>query len=279
MRRLHGGVASLVHDVTVRTADGIGHVVLRRVVPEPYNDAGGEVRREAAILQHLAGTGLAPTLLAIDPDGLRCGVPATLVTRFPGRPIVAPDLRTGRGRGSVDAWIGELAAALRSMQQCVPLDPMLFPSFIPWFRADAPAPTWSRRPSSWLRTRDALRAELPVGAPSPIVHRDFHPGNVLFRRGQVTGIVDWVHACRGAVEVDVSKCRVNLALLDDIDAADAFLAACGPLAAHYDRRWDALVALELAPWAHQLLAANKIGAHLVLDDIHRTLDELVIAAV
>ena len=44
-------------------------------------------------------------------------------------------------------------------------------------------------------------------------HRDYHPGNVLWSRGQVSGVVDWTHACHGAPAVDVAHCALNLARL------------------------------------------------------------------
>jgi hypothetical protein len=43
-----------------------------------------------------------------------------------------------------------------------------------------------------------------------LVHRDFHPGNVLWRRGLVSGVVDWQGACTGPAVADVAHCRVNL---------------------------------------------------------------------
>src|SRR5690606_9702887 len=52
-----------------------------------------------------------------------------------------------------------------------------------------------------------------------------HPANVLWHDGAVSGIVDWVNGCRGPLGVDVGHCRVNLALLHGVEAADAFLAA------------------------------------------------------
>ena len=43
-----------------------------------------------------------------------------------------------------------------------------------------------------------------------LLHRDFHPGNVLWRRGRVSGVVDWQGACTGPAAADVAHCRVNL---------------------------------------------------------------------
>jgi len=56
------------------------------------------------------------------------------------------------------------------------------------------------------------------------IHRDYHPGNVLWSGRRVTGIVDWVNASRGAPEADVGHCRANLAGHFDHTVADRFLA-------------------------------------------------------
>jgi aminoglycoside phosphotransferase (APT) family kinase protein len=56
------------------------------------------------------------------------------------------------------------------------------------------------------------------------LHRDYHPGNVLWSGGEISGIVDWVSGCIGPPEVDVAHCRANLAVLaGDPEAADRFL--------------------------------------------------------
>ena len=54
--------------------------------------------------------------------------------------------------------------------------------------------------------------------------RDFHPGNVLWRRGAVSGVVDWQGACVGPAVADVAHCRVNL-LGFGVGAVQQFTAA------------------------------------------------------
>jgi aminoglycoside/choline kinase family phosphotransferase len=71
-------------------------------------------------------------------------------------------------------------------------------------------------------------------AAATFLHRDFHPTNVLFRRGRVSGVVDWVNACRGPAGVDVAHCRVNLVLLSGPDVADRFLDAYRRAAPGYE---------------------------------------------
>lgn len=56
------------------------------------------------------------------------------------------------------------------------------------------------------------------------IHRDYHPGNVLWSHHQISGIVDWPSACRGPAEADVGHCRANLIGHFGQKAADRFLA-------------------------------------------------------
>jgi aminoglycoside phosphotransferase (APT) family kinase protein len=69
---------------------------------------------------------------------------------------------------------------------------------------------------------------VPYAGPQPpndltFVHRDFHPGNVLWTDGTITGIVDWVASCIDPPEEDVAHCRVNLAQHHGQATADRFL--------------------------------------------------------
>jgi aminoglycoside phosphotransferase (APT) family kinase protein len=99
----------------------------------------------------------------------------------------------------------------------------------------------------------------------------------LLHRGRFSGIVDWTQASVGPPEVDVSRARVEIAMLTDRAVADAFLQQTG-CAATYDPLWDALVACELGPWSHEMLVFNDLGARLTLDGVRTTLDAFVEAA-
>ena len=89
---------------------------------------------------------------------------------------------------------------------------------------------------------DRVRA---VGRPGPaservFLHRDFHPGNVLWTDGVITGVVDWVSACAGPPEEDIGHCRANLAIRHGQDWADEFLAIWQDLTGtrDYHPYWD-----------------------------------------
>ena len=115
---------------------------------------------------------------------------------------------------------------------------------------------------------------MPCGGEPRFIHRDFHPGNLLFRRGRCSGIVDWTQASVGPPEVDISRTRVEIAMLTDREVAEEFLRHTG-YSATYDPLWDALVACELGPWSHEMLVFNDIGARLTLDGVRATLDAFV----
>jgi aminoglycoside phosphotransferase (APT) family kinase protein len=78
------------------------------------------------------------------------------------------------------------------------------------------------------------------------LHRDFHPGNVLFdlpptpADARITGVVDWAATSWGPVDLDVAHCCTNLALLHGPAWGLRFAEACeeagGALAAAASER-------------------------------------------
>src|SRR5262245_18718176 len=100
-RLLRGGVASVVHAVTVERGGSTIHVVIRRYAGE----AAGLIPQEAEVLRGLAGGAIpAPRLLAADPRGDRAGEPALLMARLPGRVFLTP--------ADMQAWLRRLALQL-----------------------------------------------------------------------------------------------------------------------------------------------------------------------
>ena len=109
--------------------------------------------------------------------------------------------------------------------------------------ASAPHRQWSYAPPSWARdTRVWERAvEIALGpavdAPACVVHRDFHPGNVLWVRGRLSGVVDWRHTSIGPGVVDVGHTRLNLFFADT------------DLAASFTATWESVAGCTYDPWA------------------------------
>jgi len=77
----------------------------------------------------------------------------------------------------------------------------------------------------------------PPDVPAVLVQRDFHPGNVLWERGRVSGVVDWQTTSIGPAVVDVGHCRTNL-LSFDRTVADRFTTL-----------WEQISGTTYHPWA------------------------------
>lgn len=129
LRRLHGGITSVVHAVDVDDRSGTRHrLVLRRYPPggpiwaEPWL-----VTAEVAALGQLAAAGLdgVPRVVAADETGDRAGQPAVLSTRLPGRPILAPV--------EAMAWAEDIAeVALAHLERMRLLDGAGLGPYPPW---------------------------------------------------------------------------------------------------------------------------------------------------
>jgi Ser/Thr protein kinase RdoA (MazF antagonist) len=65
-------------------------------------------------------------------------------------------------------------------------------------------------------------AHAPTTLPRLVVHGDFHTGNLLFRGGELTGVLDFDFA---RIDVRVADLAIALAFLGDRGQRDAFLAA------------------------------------------------------
>jgi aminoglycoside phosphotransferase (APT) family kinase protein len=234
---LLGGTSSAVHLLTTGAAAPSDRLVLRRyvidwVLEEP------EIPGNEALALRLVGGGAtgarvlgvpAPSLLASDPDGRQLGVPLTLMTALPGRPVWQPRDRTGWLRSMAELVVAIHAAPLSDeLSEWAPYPP----------QARTP-PVWSRHPDAWL-TAYELWDGSPPASRRVFLHRDFHPGNLLWTDERITGVVDWVSACAGPPEEDIGHCRANLAIRLGQDWADEFLAIWQELSGtrDYHPYWD-----------------------------------------
>jgi aminoglycoside phosphotransferase (APT) family kinase protein len=229
-RRLAGGITSSVHQIAVVSRGGTRtHVVLRRWTPTAWGeieDAPRLVEREARALRNLEATDVpAPRVLAADASGASTGVPAILMTRVPGRMDLMP----------VDpaAWLRQTVAMAAHIHE-LDLDAEPYE----WEPKDVPVPPWTTSPANWRAAGEVVRESAPAYE-DRFAHGDYQHFNLLWRRGRLTGIVDWVGAFRGPADVDVAHCRLNLAVLYSADLAADFLAAYEAEAGRrIDPYWD-----------------------------------------
>jgi len=237
--RFVGATTSTPHAIEVER-DGAPSLalVLRR-----YTDA--QVRAEepqyphteAAALRTLDGAPgvVAPRLVAVDETGVACDVPAVLMTRLDGSPTLTPP--------DVGVWVRGLAQALVAVHR---LDGAVIEGvYERWHDPQAlQPPRWSRQRAAWARLIEASRHSEPTGE-VVLLHRDYHPGNVLWKGGVVSGIVDWPNACRGVAGLDAGHCRRDIATTHGAEAAESFLAAYGEASGRApDALCDALTLLD-----------------------------------
>ena len=126
--------------------------------------------REALVLERLAGTPVpAPELIAADAGAATCDVPALLVSRLPGAPF--------DGRPP----LGPLLAALADIHA---VDPAGIPPYRRYYEPERlRVPAWAGDRTVWERAI-ALAHEQPPALPERFIHRDYHPGNVLWQSGR-----------------------------------------------------------------------------------------------
>jgi aminoglycoside phosphotransferase (APT) family kinase protein len=217
----------------ITTADGVELVLRRYSVARVLADDPAMPEREVAALGVLATSAVpAPRLVEVHLDHLP---PSLLMTLLPGR--VELDLPSPPGlRRVLDAIHAVDAAPIAAWR------------YRPYL-ADAvlERPVWWPDDGTFRRAASVATSVDPGGT-DVFLHRDFHPGNVLWLDGEVSGVVDWSSACVGPAAVDVAHCRVNLALQRGSAAAEAFDSG--------DPAWDVRAALDFLPWAPGLASPS-----------------------
>lgn len=239
---LAGATSSVLHSIEVGYQGSIVKTVLRQFVDAEWLAVEPDLaRHEAASLKKAAPADVpTPALIAYDEHGERCGVPSTLVTRLAG----AVDLKPA----DFDRWLRGMAAALVSVHS---IEAGNFPwAYFPYNDvARLETPVWSAFPERWAKAIEIVQGPRPHTREC-FIHRDYHPNNVLWQGDVVSGVVDWVNACRGVPGIDVGWCRHNLAQLYDVATADRFLEAYRAEAGasfEYHPFWDLMTLIELLP--------------------------------
>ncbi|MEU0032791.1 MULTISPECIES: aminoglycoside phosphotransferase family protein [unclassified Streptomyces] len=262
--RLRGGWTSEMRRLHISGTGGRRQLVLRSFV-EPFylRAAHGLLTREAHVLTLLRTTDVpAATVWAVDATGEHCDHPSLLMSMLPG------SVRLEQERAETRAAL--LARQLLKIHRVRTTGQTRPRSYQAWTSPErVRPPTAPDRPELWERAVDVIR-QAPPDYEGCFLHRDFHPGNVLFSgHGEdlrVSGVVDWVETSWGPADLDVAHCSTALALLHGPDLgmtfADLYVAAGGRLsnepAAHL--YWRLLDALAFAPDAEKVAGPwNELG--------------------
>jgi len=155
-----------------------------------------------------------PKPLFLDADGSIFGAPTVVMTRLPGRAVMIPR--------DVELFLRRMARTLAELH-AVPTHALTFlirqrdrgDRFVkgerrltdPLFQE-----VMAEVRAEWPRVRDSL--------PSQLVHADYWPGNLLWRRDHLVGVVDWENPRLGDPTEDLATLRREAWLLFGPAAAD-----------------------------------------------------------
>ncbi|MCZ7414862.1 aminoglycoside phosphotransferase family protein [Streptomyces sp. WMMC897] len=278
---LRGGWTSRMRRLDIEGRRGPYALVLRSFVkPFFVRHAPGLLTREADVLRLLADTDVpAARLHAIDAAAEHCDHPSLAMSLLPGGIRLDED--------DVDLRVTLLTQQLAAVHRVdVPEGARPRP-YQAWTSPEGVAvPEDTARPELWRRAVEVIRREPPAHRPC-FLHRDFHPGNVLFTGHgpdlRITGVVDWVETSWGPADLDVAHCSTAVALLHGVPAglrlADHYLAAGGALSEDPADHlyWRLLDALAVAPGAEKVAVPwRELGrADLTPAVLTRRLEEYV----
>lgn len=141
-------------------------------------------------------------------------------------------------------------------------------------------PAWSRRPDHWRIALDHLKVPMPTGD-DVLIHRDYHPANILWAGDRLTGVVDWVNSCLGPAGIDAGHCARNLAELHGVEVANRFRLLYEQISGlRQDPYFDLITAIEVLPEPRVFPGWRDLGV-TGLDDttVRARLDEYVASIV
>ena len=149
--------------------------------------------------------------LGSDLDGRWSEHPTSLISWLDGEANITPT--------DPEEWAAQLGHALVTVHAVHNDRLAVLPSVFEG-RGGSPevlaGPLAARLRSRWMQ----ITASVEV-----LTHSDYWSGNVVWRDGKLTGIVDWSGGARGPRGFDVGWCRLDLVLLFEEHIADVFLAA------------------------------------------------------
>ncbi|MFK7801905.1 MAG: aminoglycoside phosphotransferase family protein [Anaerolineae bacterium] len=214
-------------------AEGGNEYVLRLFTSKSWLQSEPDLAKHEAftLIEALAANILTPELIGFDETGQDTVFPAVLMTKLAGSVELQPF--------DIDLWVEQLAESLFEIHSLDIGDGFAW-HYKHWYLPqELQVPSWSRKPKAFRQLVEFLQDPSPK-LPTVFLHRDYHPTNVLWENGKISGVVDWVNGCVGPAMVDVSHCRLNLVGLYGVDVADKFLRAWLNLAGpnSYSLWWD-----------------------------------------
>lgn len=169
-----------------------------------------------------------PELITYDEKGESCGYPAVSMTECQGTIDLHPS--------NFSHWITEMAHTLYQIHS-IPVSTFEWTYFPYHDIKNLQTPAWFSYKKKWEKAKRRFilyRSKI-------LLLNNLLFTVILWQRGTISGVVDWVNSCLGPREVDLGHCRLNLALLYGTETADHFLDAYREIAGasySYDPYWD-----------------------------------------
>jgi aminoglycoside phosphotransferase (APT) family kinase protein len=261
---LHGGVSAQVTAIELQRADGQTQKLIVRQHGAADLARNPQVAAdEFALLRIVHDAGVpAPAPYYLDESGEFFETPAVVLAYIEGETVFAladiPDL--------LPQFARQLAAIHRIDRASHDI------AFLPdhaahWGEIISHRPAHLDDSLSEGRIRDALEAAWPWTQrnTSCLLHGDYWPGNILWRDGQLVGIVDWEDAAMGDPLADIAISRLDLLWAFGMDAMVRFTreyAALAPIDFTSLAYWDLCAALRpagrLGDWASDEAAEARM---------------------
>ncbi|HEV7575194.1 MAG TPA: phosphotransferase family protein [Caldimonas sp.] len=254
-------------------------LVLKLAPPGVRRSGNTDVYKQAPLLRALHAAGLpAPDVPYADAGESWFGTPFIIMERLPGLPFFVwqPDPTFDRSAPAVtplyEQTIDAMAAIHRFAWRAHLPDwekpRALVDEVVRWDPVLAKSPR-----SDWIESGRAVREHLlatrPDGAPIGLVHGDCQPGNALFDRGRLTGLIDWELASIGSRRIDVGWMMM---LADPASWPDGWRPVCPMTPAQVAARYSQAMAeaCDDLPW-YQAFAGYRLGAIACLNvHLHRS---------
>ncbi|MFC3077540.1 phosphotransferase [Phenylobacterium terrae] len=232
---LTGGVSAATSALEIELPGGERR---RFVVRRPGGHYLRDLREaDVALLERLGEAGLpAPRPRLLDAEGEIFGQPALVLDYLEGE----LDFGEADLPGKLDALARQLAAIhAADLSRFLPLLPNLDQRAFAFFARTPEDPDESLGESE-VRAALQNRPRPPRSNADVLLHGDFWPGNVLWRDGRISGVIDWEDAAVGDPLYDLAISRLDLLWAYGPEAVDPFTAAYARAAPQVD--------LTLLPW-------------------------------